>query len=129
MYASANPQYTTWTALNTVKELTSGTVLSSAGVTAITSSASMSADCSLGNVFTLVPGHTGTITFSNMVAGQPIWLILTTSGTNSYTLTFAGTTSIGTLATGSSDAKVFVVSFIGETASTLNEVKRTTAQS
>ncbi len=128
MYASSNPQYTAWTALQTTKQLTSGTVLSSAGVTAITSSSSMSADCSLGNVFTLVPAHTGTITFSNMVAGQPIWLVITTSGTSSYTLTFGGSTDTGTLATGVSDAKVFVVSFIGQTASTLNEVKRTIAQ-
>ncbi len=130
-YASSNPQYIAKTAVQTIKELTAGTVLSSAGVVALTPSATaVAADCSLGNVFILdglsTLAGTPTLTFSNMVIGQPVWLIVQASGT-SQTITFAGTFSTGTLATGTASA-LFVVSFIGASATKLAETSRTTAQ-
>lgn len=131
-YASANNNVSTKTAIQTVQDLTSGRVFAQAGIVTLTASATaVAADCSLGNVFLLsglgTLGGTPTLTFSNMVPGQPVILIVTASGT-SQTITFAGTTSTGTLATGTASA-VFVVSFIGKTTSALAEVSRTAAQS
>jgi len=130
--ASSNNNCVTKTALQTVNELTAGTTFSCLASTALTASATaVACDCSKGNVFTLgglgTLGGTPTLTFSNMVSGQPVWLIVTASGT-SQTITFAGTTSVGTLATGTGSA-VFVLQFIGVSSSALAEVGRTTAQS
>jgi len=78
-------------------------------------------------VFTLVPNATGNITSATAPAGQVITLIITTSGTTSYTITFStGFKSTGTLATGTTTAKVFVIRFIGD-GTTFNEISRTTA--
>ncbi len=131
-YASASNNVTTKTALQTTQDLTAGRVFASQTVVTLTASATaVAADCSLGNVFLLAGlgtlAGTPTLTFSNMVAGQPVWLIVDASGTQ-QTITFAGTTSTGTLATGTDDAKFFVLHFIGASSSTLREVSRTTAQ-
>ena len=125
-YASANAQVTNKTALQTVKELTAGTVLASAGIVTLTASATaVAADCSLGNVFLLsglgTLGGTPTLTFSNMVPGQWVTLIVQASGT-AQTITFAGTTSTGTLETGTDATKTFTVNFIGRTTSALAQV-------
>lgn len=81
------------------------------------------------SAYALTPAHTATInlTTTNCVIGRQYHLIITTSGTTSYTLTF-GTNfkSTGTLATGTSSAKVFVISFIYD-GTNMNEVSRTTA--
>ncbi|MDP2941988.1 MAG: hypothetical protein Q8O36_00520, partial [Candidatus Omnitrophota bacterium] len=67
------------------------------------------------------------ISASNLTAGQKINLVITTSGTSSFTLTFGSNfKSTGTLATGTVSAKVFVVSFVSD-GTNLNEVARTTA--
>ena len=97
-------------------------------VAVLTPSAAITVDCSLADVFTLVPANTGTIQASNVTAGQNITLVITTSGTTDYTLTFAtGFTTTGTLATGSSSGKVFVMDFISPTGTTQKEKSRTTA--
>lgn len=125
-YASASNQLTTKTALQTTQDLTAGRVLASAGIVTLTASATaVAADCSLGNVFLLsglgTLAGTPTLTFSNMVPGQWVTLIVQASGTQ-QTITFAGTTSTGTLATGTDAAKTFVVNFIGRTTSALAQV-------
>lgn len=99
----------------------------SSAVSAITAGSTPTLNCALGDVFTLTPGEAETISASNITAGQRINLVITTSGTSSYTLTF-GTNfkSTGTLATGTTSGKVFVVAFVSD-GTNLNEVARTTA--
>lgn len=78
---------------------------------------------------TLTPAQSETInvTVTGAVKGQLYVLKITTSGTSSYTLTFSTNfKTTGTLATGTSSAKVFVMLFYFD-GSTLNEVSRTTA--
>lgn len=96
-------------------------------VSALTSSATIALNAALGNVFTLTAGHTATINATGGTAGQMLYIVVLTSGTNSYTLTF-GTAfkTTGTLATGSSDAKTFAMTFIND-GTNFVEVARTTA--
>ena len=80
-------------------------------------------------VLTLTPAQSETInaTTTNAVKGRIYTLQITTSGTSSYTLTFSTNfKSTGTLATGTTSAKVFEVQFVFD-GSTFNEVSRTTA--
>lgn len=80
---------------------------------ALTPSASISMDCSTGSLFTLTPDQNCAITPSNGYEGQVIDLEITTSGTSSYTLTFSSPfKTTGTLATGTSDAKKFMLTFV-----------------
>jgi hypothetical protein len=97
--------------------------------TALTPSASVAVDCSLANVFTLTPGQAESITASNMVAGQYVDLIILTSGTNSYTLTFSTgfKTPNTTLATGTVTGKYFAIHYISN-GSYLIEIGRTSTQ-
>lgn len=79
-------------------------------------------------VLTLTPGQAETINApSPVVPNQRLVLVITTSGTTSFTLTF-GTNfkSTGTLATGTVSGKVFVIEFISDGVN-YNEVARTTA--
>ena len=96
-------------------------------VSALTAGSTVTLSCALGDVFTLTPGQAETINATNVSAGQRVDIVVTTSGTDSYTLTF-GTNfkSTGTLATGASSGTVFVVSFVSD-GTNLNEVARTTA--
>lgn len=78
---------------------------------------------------TLTPAQDETInaTVTGAVKGQLYALKVTTSGTSSYTLTFSTNfKTTGTLATGTSSGKVFVLLFYFD-GTTLNEVSRTTA--
>lgn len=78
--------------------------------------------------YTLTPGEDETINAAVVErAGREFVIVITTSGTSSRTLTF-GTNfkSTGTLATGTSDSKVFVITFISN-GTTWNEVSRTAA--
>ena len=60
-------------------------------------------------------------------AGSRVTLIILTSGTSTWTVTFgAGFKSTGTLATGTADAKVFVLSWISD-GTNLYESSRTAA--
>lgn len=95
----------------------------------LTSSATIDMNVDKGEIFLLTPGETATINASGIKAnvGQRVDLIITTSGSSSYTLTF-GTNFLanGTLATGVTTAKKFVVSFVSN-GTTLIEISRTTA--
>ena len=75
----------------------------------------------------VTPTATGSFTSTVPAAGVECTLIILTSGTTSYTMTFGtGFKSTGTLATGTTSGKVFVVKFISD-GTTLNEVSRTVA--
>lgn len=75
----------------------------------------------------LTPSANRTYTSTVPTAGQRATVIILTSGTSSYTLTFGtGFKTTGTLATGTVDAKVFVISFVSDGTS-LIETSRTTA--
>jgi hypothetical protein len=64
------------------------------------------------SVFTITPTGACTFNASGGIAGQRVSLIVTTSGTSAYVLTF-GTNfkTAGTLSTGTTTAKVFQMSF------------------
>jgi len=101
--------------------------ISTSTVTALTSSATIALDASLGNVFTLTPAHTANINVTGMVVGQPITLRILTSVVTPYVLTFnTGFISEGTLSTGSVSGKYFQVVFEC-TASLAIEASRTLA--
>ena len=94
---------------------------------ALTPSASISMNLNLGTLFTLTPDQSCAITPSNGNAGQAYYLIITTSGTNSYTITFSSPFKVtGTLATGTATGKVFVMAF-AYCGTNVNEISRTTA--
>jgi hypothetical protein len=97
--------------------------------TALTSSTSITIDSTVGNFFTLTAGHTANINATTVGAsGQPLILKVLTSGTSSFTLTFnTNFKSTGTLATGTVDAKTFVITFISDGTNYV-EVSRTAAQ-
>ena len=62
--------------------------------------------------FTLTPAQTETITVSGGRAQQDLYLLITTSGTTTYTLTFStGFHATSTLATGTTSGKVFMMHF------------------
>jgi hypothetical protein len=104
--------------------------LAALGVAALTPSAAITwTPAAPTNVWTLVPNATGTLTLGTAIAGQSLYLVVTTSGTTSYTITFAGNikTATTTLATGTVTAKTFVIQFICSTTTTCYEVSRTAA--
>lgn len=75
----------------------------------------------------LTPNSTRTLTTTIAPAGQRRTLIILTSGTTSYTLTFGtGFRANGTLATGTVTAKRFVLQFVSD-GTTMNEISRTVA--
>lgn len=84
---------------------------------------------SKGEVFKLTPTGSANINASMITAnvGQRVTLIVLTSGSNSYTMTFnTNFLTTGTLATGVTTAKTFVIDFVSN-GTTLIEVSRTTA--
>jgi hypothetical protein len=97
--------------------------------TALTPGATVAIDSTLGDFFTLTPAQAETINATTVgVQGQRLFLKILTSGTSSYTLTF-GTNfkSTGTLATGTVDAKIFMVTFLSDGTNYI-ETSRTAAQ-
>lgn len=100
-------------------------------VVALTAGTTVSIDPTLlgivNGVFTLTPAQNETINAASVVAGMRMALVITTSGTSSFTLTFSTNfKTTGTLATGTVSAKVFVIDFICD-GTNWNEVARTTA--
>lgn len=96
--------------------------------TALVPGAAVTVNSTLGNFFTLTPGENETINATTVGAtGQILVIRITTSGTNSYTLTF-GTNflSAGTLATGTVSGKVFQITFLSD-GTTYTELFRTAA--
>jgi hypothetical protein len=80
---------------------------------------------SVHEIYEITP--TGNTTFTATAAVGPLSFVFTTTGSTAYTLTFGtGFKSTGTLSTGVTGAKVFVVQFIGD-GSTYYEVSRTGA--
>lgn len=94
---------------------------------ALTDGATVTLDSSTGGVFTLTPGQADTINVTNVVNGADMKLIITTSGTSAFVMTF-GTNfkTTGTLSTGTVTGKVFVIQFVAANG-VYNEVSRTTA--
>lgn len=75
----------------------------------------------------VTPTATATFTTTVPAAGIKVHLIVLTSGATSYTITFGtGFRTTGTLATGTTTARYFVLSFISD-GTTLTEFSRTTA--
>ena len=75
----------------------------------------------------VTPTATATFTTTVPSAGIRCSLIILTSGATSYTITFGtGFRTTGTLATGTTTARYFVLDFISD-GTTLTEVSRTTA--
>lgn len=86
-------------------------------------------DCAKGDIWAYTPTEATTITPINLAPGQRITIIFLTSGTSSFTVTLGAPFKVtGTLATGTTSAKYFVLDFITNSAGTLLlEVSRTTA--
>lgn len=76
----------------TITTDSTGTFVETAGgaeiVSALTSSAAISVDCSLGTVFTVTLAHNATFTFANFGVGQTATIKITQDGTGSRTGTF-----------------------------------------
>lgn len=107
--------------------LTATAQIRSTTATALAASGNAALDPTLGQVFTLTPTGSQNITASSAPVGAVVYIVVTTSGTSSYTQTFTTNfKTTGTLATGTSSAKVFTMLFIGD-GTNLNEVARTTA--
>ncbi len=108
----------------------SGQIRSSTVTTITSASNAATIDVSLGQVFKITPTENVTFSVSNHLAGDRFTLIITTSGTTSYTMTFNGGSdlySAGTLATGTTDARVFTISFISD-GTNMYETGRTAVQ-
>jgi hypothetical protein len=98
--------------------------------TALTPGATVAITPGTTALFTLTPGEAETInaTTTGAVVGYSFRLKVLTSGTSSYVLTFGSNfKSTGTLTTGTSDAKIFMVSFVWD-GTNFVEISRTTAQ-
>jgi hypothetical protein len=79
------------------------------------------------NVVKVTPNATATFTTTVAPAGAESSVIIVTSGTTSYTITFGtGFLTTGTLATGTVTAKTFVVNFVSD-GTTMIETSRTVA--
>jgi hypothetical protein len=100
--------------------------------TALTASATVTLTPAYGtNVYTLTPAQNETFNIGTIPAacvGQIIYLIVTTSGTISRTITFnSKIRDQGTLSTGTAAAKKFVIQYLIESTSSVLEISRTIA--
>ena len=117
------------TVINLATQVTGvlGPVNGGIGTAALTPGTTVSVDFSKGTVLTLTPAQAETLNATNCTAGQNASVIVTTSGTSSFTLTFSTNFKVtGTLATGTTNGKVFAISFRCNGA-TATEVARTAA--
>lgn len=97
------------------------------GTAVLTPGTTVSVDFSTATVFTLTPAQAETINAVNCTAGESGSIIVTTSGTSSFVLTFSTNfKTTGTLTTGTTTAKVFNISFACN-GSTATEMSRTVA--
>lgn len=111
------------------KVTVSGAHVPFATKTVLTPGATVTVNSTLGNFFTLTPAQDETINATTVGAqGQILIIKILTSGTTSYTLTF-GTNFIttGTLATGTTTAKTFMIAFLSDGTNYI-ELFRTAAQ-
>lgn len=99
------------------------------GTLALTPGTTVTATPGAATVLTLTPAQSETINLATtgLAAGHRFSVVVTTSGTSSYTLTF-GTNfkTTGTLATGTVSAKTFTISFAFDGTNAC-ELSRTTA--
>ena len=72
-------------------------------------------DLSKGNIFTITPTANATVTATNIKPGA-FGLIVTTSGSTSYTLTFSTgiKTTSSTLATGATTGKIYGITYTSD---------------
>lgn len=121
-------QNTTGTAagLSAVLSFANGGISASAATSATTGTMTVNMTTSM---ITITPTGACTFNASGGVAGQVVTFLVTTSGTTSFVLTF-GTNfrKVGTLATGTTSARFFSVTFICINGTTWQEVSRTAAQ-
>lgn len=121
-------QNTTGTAagLSAVLSFANGGISASAATSATTGTMTVNMTTSM---ITITPTGACTFNASGGVAGQVITFLVTTSGTTSFVLTF-GTNfrKVGTLATGTTSARFFSVTFICINGTTWQEIARTAAQ-
>lgn len=105
---------------------TSGTVIGVKSA-ALTPGTTVTVDFSTGTVFTLTPAQAETINATNCTAGNEAGIIITTSGTTAFTLTFSTNfKAASTLSTGVTSGKVFQINFRCNGA-TATEMGRTAA--
>jgi hypothetical protein len=98
-------------------------------VTALTAGATVSVNPALGDIFTITPGEDETLNAASVKLGQRLTVFVTTSGSTSRTLTFSTNfRTTGTLATGTTTAKTFVIEFFSVDGVKYTEVSRTAAQ-
>lgn len=96
-------------------------------ITTIPGAGAVAVNAMAGSVFTFTPTASSTLTATVVPAGDIVFLVLTTSGTSSFTTTFGtGFKTTATLASGTVTAKVFTITFVSDGVN-LNEVARTTA--
>lgn len=99
----------------------------SSTVTVLGTTGTVSLDPTLGQVFTVTPTGNITLNAASAPAGARVYVVVTTSGTSSFNITpSTNFKSTGVLATGTSDAKVFTIAFVGD-GTNMNELGRTTA--
>jgi hypothetical protein len=126
--ASANPQYTTKTALQTTKQLTAGTCFSMATATALTNASTVAVDLSVGNYFTLATtSAVGAValTMTNHTPGQPVWIVFSATG-GAQVVTFSTGVNYVSSTLSVTQDKSFVVCYICDSTRAW-EVSRTTA--
>lgn len=81
------------------------------------------------SVITITPTGAVTMNASGGVAGERVTIAVTTSGTTSFVITFGSNfRKVGTLATGTVNARFFSVTFICINSTIWQEISRTTAQ-
>jgi hypothetical protein len=109
-----NVAHTALVAANTATPATTGT---------------QSIDMTGKSILTITPTGACTFNASGGFAGQLVTFIITTSGTTSFTLTF-GTNfrKTGTLATGTTSARFFAITFRCVNGTIWQEICRTAAQ-
>ncbi len=111
----------------TVLSFANGGISGAAATSATTGTMTVSM---ISSVVTITPTGNCTFNASGGVAGQRVTFSITTSGISSFTLTW-GTNfrKTGTLATGTTSARFFTVTFICLDGVTWSEISRTTVQS
>jgi len=108
----------TWKGINLIEP---------SGYSALSASSSITVDFTKAKVYTLTPTSATSLIASGGFNGQSAKLIITTSGTATYTLTFSTNfKTTGTLATGTTSGAVYVIDLICYNG-TWYEVSRTTA--
>lgn len=86
--------------------------IATSAVTALGTTGTVNVDMSLGEVYTITPTGTVTLTASNCTSGRRATIIVLTSGTTSFTMTPSTNMKGTALSTGTTTAKTFGWSFI-----------------